>query len=94
MTSKLLRNSTAMALVLAMGLPIQPAAVYAQEQAVDCAATPEHEACQNGGAAPAEAAPVEEAPAEAAPAVEAAPEASAPAEQPVEAPAAEGARRR
>ena len=94
MTSRLLRNSTAMALVLAMALPLQPAAVLAQAQEVDCAATPDHEACRGGTAPaaeppaepgqPAEAAPSEEAP----PAEEAAPEPPA-AERPAEAPAAE-----
>ncbi|MHA7777086.1 OmpA family protein [Roseibium sp. M-1] len=91
MTSKLLRNSTAMALVLAIGLPLQPATLLAQDQTVDCAATPEHEACQ-GAAAPAAEQPAAEPPAaEAAPAPEAAPEVEpAPAAEaaPAEAPAA------
>ncbi|CTQ43580.1 OmpA family protein [Roseibium aggregatum] len=85
MTSRLLRNSTAMALVLAIGLPLQPGVPRAQETTVDCAANPDQEACKKQEAAPAEEAPATDAPAEEAPAAEA-PATQSPA---TEAPAAE-----
>ncbi|WP_299815126.1 OmpA family protein [uncultured Roseibium sp.] len=46
MTSRHLRNSTALAAVLAFGLQIPPNVSYAQDTAVDCAATPQ--ACEDG----------------------------------------------
>ena len=53
-----------MALVLAIGLPLQPGLPRAQETTVDCAANPDQEACKNQEAAPAEEAPATDAPAE------------------------------
>lgn len=96
MTSRLLRNTTALALVLTMSLPAGPGVSFAQE-AVDCAADPQNAACAGTAAppedpaapqAPAQDAPAEQVPAapEAAPApAEAAPaaqDAAPPAEQP------------
>ncbi|MEE4015271.1 OmpA family protein [Roseibium sp. FZY0029] len=75
MTSRLLRNSTAMALVLAIGLPLQPGLTRAQETAVDCAANPDQEACRTEEAAPAGEASAGEVPSEPA-SEEAAPESS------------------
>jgi outer membrane protein OmpA-like peptidoglycan-associated protein len=63
-----------MALVLAIGLPLQPGLSRAQEPAVDCAANPDQEACLTEEAAPAAEAGTGEAPAEPA-SEEAAPEA-------------------
>ncbi|WP_460072234.1 OmpA family protein [Roseibium sp. ROS1] len=80
MTSRLLRNSTAMALVLAIGLPLQPGLPRAQETTVDCAANPDQEACKNQEAAPVEEAPAPDTSAEEAPAAEA-PAAEAPASE-------------
>jgi outer membrane protein OmpA-like peptidoglycan-associated protein len=61
MTSRLLKNSTALALVSALCLPVPPTAALAQDTSVDCAATPDDPACAAG--APAEAPLPEPAPA-------------------------------
>ncbi|GAB2203960.1 hypothetical protein ROS1_07750 [Roseibium sp. ROS1] len=69
-----------MALVLAIGLPLQPGLPRAQETTVDCAANPDQEACKNQEAAPVEEAPAPDTSAEEAPAAEA-PAAEAPASE-------------
>jgi outer membrane protein OmpA-like peptidoglycan-associated protein len=63
MTTRLLHNSTALALVLAMSLPM-PHGAFAQENAVDCAADPSNPVCleQSGRQPAAEEAPAEPAP--------------------------------
>ncbi|TYC55754.1 OmpA family protein [Rhodobacterales bacterium] len=96
MTSTLLRNTTALAMVLAMSMPVQPGISFAQDNAVDCSADPQNAACGGGAAQPADEAPAEPeaqpAPAEQAPA-EQAPVEQAPvepaAEEPAPQPAAE-----
>ncbi|POF29740.1 OmpA family protein [Roseibium marinum] len=92
MTSRHLRNSTALAAVLAFGLQIPANVSYAQDTAVDCAANPEacvdgkavdggENAVPDGGEAAGEVAP------EAVTPEVVMPEVQAPAETPVEAPA-------
>ncbi|MDN3720279.1 hypothetical protein QW131_16340 [Roseibium salinum] len=86
MKTKHLRNSTALAVVLAMTLQMLPNASFAQEREVDCEANPE--ACEQP-APPAEKNPTRERQAGrggAPPAAEQAPEAAVPDKEPARKP--------